>query len=125
MNAATHYIPTIPCPYNTKGHFKSEATLIIEGASRDGGPGGWRPGGWNAEGEGRVVFQGPMVKGPVGYIFGLCLVLSDRGGTGAEHREAESKGLMFRVKAGDILVLDGMSFTLSLDSQRYPHLTAL
>ena len=119
--STTHNIPTTP--YRDPGHFKSEATILIEGSSRAGGPGGWLVGGWDATGEGRVVMYGPMVKGPYAYITGRCSVMDNRGGTGAEHMRAEAQGLMFRAKDGDTMNLFGTTYTLSVDGRGYPHLT--
>lgn len=119
-----HTIPTMPSRYSyDKGHFASEATLLVEGATPGGGPGGWMVGGWDQTGEGRVEFQGPMVPGPYAFITGRAGVIDCNGGTGRLHREAEAQNLMFRVKAGDTVVLAGIEFTLSVDRRGYPHLT--
>jgi len=124
----THTIPTTtrstdPDNYEF-GHFKSAAILRIAGSSRAGGPGGWGIGGWNEDGEGRLVFEGPMVKGPVAYAFGLAGVIDNHGGTGAEHARAADNGLLFDVSEGDTLVIDGTEYTLTLNRRGYPSLTA-
>lgn len=105
------------------GHWKTDATLLIAGASREGGPGGWSICGWSSHAEGRLVFQGPMVRGPVACAFGLAGVIDTRGGTAREHGDANAAGQLYRVESGDHLVLDGITYELSLGSQRYPELT--
>ncbi len=121
----THTIPTVPNSYGDEpDHFKSEAILLVEGACSAGGPGGWFVGGWGAEGEGRIVHQGPLVPGPYAYIGGRCGVIDNHGGTGADHKRADGKGLLFRVKAGDTVTLHGTDYTLSVDRRGYPHLTS-
>ena len=125
-----HIIPVEPynvgrsseASYNL-GHFVSPATLLVEGACSAGGPGGWFVGGWDATGEGRTEYQGPMVPGPVAYIGGRAAVIDCNGGTGRLHREAEDQNLMFRVKAGDTVVLSDIEFTLTVDRRGYPHLS--
>ena len=121
----THNIPSIDNGKDVygPGHFKSEVTLLIEGSSRSGGPGGWFLGGWSAEGEGRTVTQGPMVQGPYAYVGGRCGVIDNHGGTHGELERADGKGLLFRCKAGDILSVFGTSYTLSLCRRGYPTLT--
>lgn len=129
----THNIPTTPSQYATaslgslaarhKGHFESDAIVLIEGATREGGPGGWGVGGWGIEGEGRLVHEGPMVKGPIAFLFGLASVIDRSGGTGRINSKAEAEGRLFRVKAGDDLVIDGVTYRLSLDKRGYPSLT--
>ena len=126
MTPKTHDIPTTDSPYDyEKGHFKSEATLLIEGANRQGGPGGWFVGGWTAEGEGRTVCQGPMVPGPYAYVGGRCGVLAadPRMGTKGAHDRAYMAGLLFQCKDGDTLTLHGTDYTLTLDRRGYPSLT--
>jgi hypothetical protein len=118
----THNVPTIPSPYTYQvGHFKSDATVIIEGSNN---PAGWGAGGWDATGEGRLEFCGPLVKGPCAFLYGLCSVIDNRGGTGRLHREAEEAGLMFRAKDGDTFVMEGTEYTLTVDRRGYPTLTA-
>ena len=122
--STTHNIPTTPSRYDYEpGHFRSEATILVEGSCLLGGPGGWMVGGWGATGEGRIEMYGPKVQGPYAFIVGRSGVIDNHGGTGAEHRRAEAQGLMFRVKAGDVLEMGGTSFTLSVDRRGYPHLT--
>lgn len=122
--STTHTIPTTPSRYDyEKGHFRSDATVLVEGACSAGGPGGWLVGGWDATGEGRVEFQGPMVKGPYAFITGRAGVIDCNGGTGRLHREAEDNGLMFKAKEGDTLVMAGIEFAVAVDRRGYPKLT--
>lgn len=114
MNTFT--IPTHPSD-NTRepGHFGAEVVLIIKGANRDGGPGGWGVSGWTAEGEGRTEFQGPMVQGPRLGVFGLCSVMAAGGhGTGAANARKEAEGLLVRCEAGDRFIAEGTTFELQL-----------
>lgn len=97
------------------GHFKSDAILLIEGASRSGGPGGWAVGGWDETAEGRIEHGGPMVRGPYAYIIGLSSVIDNYGGTGTEWRRAEESGRLFRLRAGDKLSVNGTVYVLKLD----------
>jgi hypothetical protein len=120
----THTIPTVPSRYDYEiGHFRSEATIIVEGADPLGGPGGWLVGGWDEYGEGRTEFQGVLVKGPYAFITGRAGVIDNHGGTGAIHSKAKADGLLFRVRALDTLVLAGIAFLLTVDKRGYPHLT--
>lgn len=116
-----HIIPTTP--NFDRGHFSSDAVILIAGSSRSGGPGGWSVGGWNAEGEARLVFRGPMVKGPFAYVFGRAGVIDNHGGTKGEQERKAAEGLLFNVAAGDTLVIDGIEYILSLTRDGYPNLT--
>jgi len=121
----THTIPTVPGYDNEPGHFKSQATLLIAGSSRAGGPGGWFVGGWTAEGEGRTETGGPMIVGPYAYVGGRCSVIDNHGGTGADLKRADEDSLLFRCAEGDTLVLHDTSYTLDLNPRGYPHLTPI
>ena len=118
-----HNIPTDLNPSYGNDHFKSAATLLIEGSSKAGGPGGWFVGGWGADGEGRTTMGGPKVPGPVAYISGRCGVIDNHGGTKAEQERKDAENLLFRVKAGDTVTLHGTVYTLTLDYRGYPSLT--
>lgn len=121
---ATHNITMTPSTYKSDvGHFKSEATFLIKDSSRSGGPGGWGLGCWDETGEGRLVSGGDMVRGPCAFLYGLCSVIDNNGGTGRLHSEALANGLLFRVESGDTLVMEGTEYTLTLDGRGYPHLT--
>ena len=115
----THNIPTTPWDIFGGGHFKSEATVLVEGSNN---PAGWLVGGWETTAEGRIVYQGPMVKGPYGYMAGSCSVIDNHGGTGAILAKADKDGLLFRVKAGDTVTMSGINFTVTVDRRGYPHL---
>lgn len=122
--STTHQIPTTPSRYDYEaGHFRSEAIILIETASKLGGPGGWFVGGWDATGEGRIEHGGPKVQGPYAFIGGRCCVIDNHGGTGAEHQRADGKGMLFRVADGDTLVMAGLEFAVAVTPRGYPNLT--
>ena len=111
-------IPTTPRP-TEPAHFRSDAIILVEGATRAGGPGGWGLGGWTAEGEGRLVFRGPMIQGPVAYLFGRAGVIDNHGGTAGEHR----RGHLVHLAPGDRVSVAGTVYTVSLCPRGYPKLT--
>lgn len=67
------------------GHWKSDHVLKVAG-KRHG------LGGWTRLGTGRIEFGGPLVPGPVAYSFGLCVVIDNHGGTGAESERMQAEG---------------------------------
>lgn len=99
---------------NEPGHYTSDAIVIVEGADRSYGPGGWAVGGWTKEAEGRIVDGGPMVRGPHAYLYGRCGVIDTRGGTGAEHARAADQGRLHHVADGDVLVIDGVEWRIKI-----------
>ena len=105
-----HIIPTKTL---SDGTYDSDAIVRVKGATRSGGPGGWGVSGWSATGKGRLVFQGPMVAGPHASLFGRACVMDNHGGTAAQHDRASKAGLLFDVKAGDILVIDDVEYILN------------
>ena len=120
-----HEIPTVPSQYEfERGHYSSQAIILVNNSSRSGGPGGWGAGGWTEEGEGRLIEGGPQVKGPHAFLFGRCAVLSDnpRHGTGATHEQAQAEGQLFEVDEGDTVVLAGAEYTVKLSRFGYPSL---
>lgn len=113
-------IPVKICADNT---FTSEAILRIVGASPRGGPGGWSvvgksrlaPEGSLARfiGLGRVRSYGPRIEGgPHLYGEGQVVVWESTEGV---HERAADKGLLFDIKEGDILVIDGTAYILIID----------
>ncbi len=117
-----HFIPT---RINNENRYKSEAIIKIKGATRSGGPGGWFISGWSADGEGRLVFQGPMVPGPHASLVGRAAVMDNHGGTGAEWERARDEGRFFEVEPGDVLVIAGVEYALSLNPWKYPKLNTI
>lgn len=61
-------------------------------------------GGWTAEGEGRVVYQGPIVKGPHAYLFGQDIVLT------AYEQEKETA---YFIEVGTELVIGGSTYKVT------------
>jgi len=75
-------------PY--RGYFKRFAVgVVVKGA------------------EGRRDFGGPMVPGPWAYAFGLCTVIDNHGGTGAEAERNRAANTEHTINDGDLLELDG------------------
>ena len=111
----------IPVKKRFDGTYASEVILRIKGASKAGGPGGWGIGGWDQDTEERLVFHGPLVRGPVAYAYGLMSAISTDGGTAKEWFDAGSRGLLFDLEEGDTLVIDGAEYNLTL-SGGYPKL---
>lgn len=62
--------------------------------------------------EGRKEHGGELIPGPWHYIFGLCTVIDNHGGTGAEMDRARQQKLVLEVSPGDKLVIDGIEYTL-------------
>lgn len=116
-----HEIPTTNQP-GEPGFFKSEAILVIAGADRSFGPGGFAVGGWSEQAEARIHHGGPKVRGPHAYVIGRPGVIDTHGGTAAEHAEARAERRFFEVGTGDELVIDGQLYRLQLDGRRYPRL---
>lgn len=126
----TRHELTLPVKTSTRsvyehGKYESDHIFLVAGASRSGGPGGWGLCGWSEEGQGRLTHGGPMVAGPVASLFGLCGVIDTHGGTGREHAEAEAAGRLIRLQAGDVLVVNGTEYEVSVNPRGYPHLTKI
>jgi hypothetical protein len=79
------------------------------------------------DGEGRQVFQGPMVPGPWAYTYPLAVVIDNYGGTAAEAAANKAAGLERDAKVGDRFQLDGRTWVLTEDRPHsdYPTLTLL
>jgi hypothetical protein len=63
---------------------------------------------------GRKISQGPLVPGPWAFTFGLCTVIDNYGGTGAEIERNEKANREHAVLDGDIVVFDGRKYTVAL-----------
>jgi hypothetical protein len=75
----------------------------------------WSGIGYVAEGdEGRQEFGGPMVPGPWAFGFGLCHVIDNRGGTGAEQDRLRAAGLLFEVEGGEEIEIAGETYTVRI-----------
>ena len=65
------------------------------------------------DGECRREHGGPIVPGPYAYAYGLCGVIDNHGGTGAEIARERAAGQVLEVEPGDVLVLpDGTAWTV-------------
>ncbi len=117
-----HQVATEDSRYDDAGHYESEAVVTVEGTAIGAGPGGFGVGGWTAEGKGRLVTGGPEVQGPHGFIFGLCGVIDNHGGTAAIRERKRAQGLLIEAKAGDILEMHGDRFEIKVDAHGYPRL---
>lgn len=106
------------------GHFQSPITLIIEGANRAGGPGGWFLVGWDAGISGRVEDGGPLVPGPVALLGGLPSSMSDDG-TKSRHDAARRRNHLVTVQPGDRLLIEAVEYRLTLDRWGYPVLSVV
>lgn len=71
--------------------------------------------GWVARGEsGRKVCHGPMVPGPWAYAYGLCTVIDNSGGTGAESARLREAGMEFDVDVGTLLEIDDTVYAVGI-----------
>ncbi len=100
-----------------EGHFEAKGIIFRVAGSNN--VAGWGFGGWDESGEGREVMHGPMVKGPIAYLFGLAGVICNNGGTGAIHAEAEADGRLLDVAAGDVISVNGIDFVVSVCPRGY------
>jgi hypothetical protein len=105
------------------GFFKSEAIITVAGVDSSFGPGGFSIGGWDETAYARVDHGAPLVKGPHVYIYGLCSVIDNHGGTGAIHDKAKAEENFFNVEVGDELEINGLVYVVGLTDRRYPTLT--
>lgn len=100
------------------------ARLQIEGA--ENGFAGYGFGMIPAGRSGRKETHGPLVPGPWAYAFGLCAVIDNHGGTGADGARGRVEGTCFTVKPGDLLrMADTLTVVVTLDARRYPVLTVV
>lgn len=106
-------------------HFKVAETLFVMSGDI---PQRFGLGGWTAAGEGRLITQGPMVKGPYLYAFGLCVVMDNHGGTGKEHDDGVKAGTEIEIVDGDIVVHEGVAYKARVEVRgydRYLHFTVI
>lgn len=103
-----------------RGHYTSETILIIEGSANAS----WGVCGWTASGHGRRTMGGDMVPGPCASAYGRATVVSRNRelSSASKRRRADAEGRLIRCKAGDVLVLAGTPFTLTIKN-RFPVLT--
>lgn len=87
------------------GHFKVDQTLTL---MHRGLPFRSGAGGWDENGEGRLVEHGPMVKGPELFGYGKCTVIDNYGGTGQERKDKLATGMEIDVEAGDLVEVEGV-----------------
>lgn len=66
---------------------------------------------------------GILVTSGKAATYGRAGVIDNHGGTAADVRAERERGLLIYADAGDVLVLDGLAFTLTLDRRGYPVLT--
>lgn len=108
--STTHLIDSMT---DSDGRYQTPVTLVVDGASR-GGPGGWKIAGWDESRTGRLVMGGDEIQGPQACLVGLCAVIDNVGGTGAEHARLAERGLLIHAKAGDVLVIGGSEYELTV-----------
>lgn len=96
-------------PYAEPGHFKAEETLTL---IHRGLPFRSGVGGWDSTGEGRLVQDGPMVKGPILFGFGLCSVIDNHGGTAKQREDNLASGMEIDVEEGDLVEFAGATFVV-------------
>ena len=73
---------------------------------------------------GRQVDGGPLVPGPWAGLFQLAGVIDNHGGSAAESARDRAAGLEHPVAAGDVVVIDGCSYTVRVDRCGYASLEA-
>lgn len=74
--------------------------------------------------EARKVQDGPMVRGPWAYVYGLGVVMDNHGGTGAERARKLAEGTEHDVAEGDLLEIDGVTYQIRIDRWGDLHLDA-
>lgn len=97
-------------PISRDGHYTCRGVIVtVEGTRNWFGVGGW-----TEEGEGRIEQDGPMVKGPVAYLFPRSMVLADNPehSSAGDMRRAKEAGLHFHLHYGDRVELAGAVFVL-------------
>ena len=107
------------------GHWVTKHKLFV--TRKDGTSARFALGGWNKDGEGRLVQDGPMVKGPVAYAYGLCTVMAadPEQGSGAEHRRGVEEKTEHEVDEGSVIELDGVAYTVRLTKRGHDIWVAL
>lgn len=61
---------------------------------------------------GRKENGGPLVPGPWHYMFGLCTVIDNYGGTGAEMAKARAENRVYDIEPGTKLEIDGLKYVI-------------
>jgi len=96
---------TIPVTFKTSdsalqaGHYQTDHVLNVRGK---------RHGicGWGVTGLGRKVFGGELEFGPYAATYGLCVMLDNHGGSGAESRSLQEASLEHVLDFGDVIEID-------------------
>jgi hypothetical protein len=103
-------VAKLSAEFDTVGHsFKVLTKLTIKDSYS------WSGIGYVAAGAtGRKEFGGPMVEGPWAYGFGLCHVIDNRGGTGAEMDRLRADGLLFEVAGGELIEVAGTLYEVAI-----------
>ena len=98
-------------------HYLVDQVLTV--IRRDGTWARFKLGGWTAEGEGRLVYQGPLVKGPQLYAFALASVIDNHGGTAKERADLLAAGMEHDIEDGDMVTVDGVTYTVGVKAVGY------
>ncbi len=69
--------------------------------------------------EGRKEYQGPLVPGPWAYAGAMCGFIDNHGGSKAESERRMGEGTEITVESGDCLVIDGETYTISHQRNRW------
>jgi hypothetical protein len=112
-------IPTVDSHYdNEAGHYKSDHVLSVKTTVYRGTQLYARMGlgGWTKKAEGRIVYEGPMVKGPYAFTYGLASVLAanPKHGTGYESEQMKKAGTEHEVEEGDFIVMAGTTYIVHI-----------
>jgi hypothetical protein len=79
------------------GYFETAETLRVNGLC-------YGLGGWDETTTGRLVFEGPLVRGPQAFAFGLAVVIT-------AHREVDTKTYV-DARMGDLVRIDGVTYRI-------------
>jgi hypothetical protein len=101
----TQLIPTRNNRYNDG--IESDVVVVVNGRRH-------KVGGWGKGQAKRLEFEGPMVDGPVAYVFELCVAITS-------HVEADKFANDVTMELGDQLVVDGLLYEIVADG-RFGHI---
>lgn len=87
------------------GWSKGEKTFLNRSTSER-----YRIGFVGPEQSGRKETGGPMVPGPWAFAYGLCVVINNRGGSGAESARRLAEGNEIEFDFGDVFEIEGVQF---------------
>lgn len=102
MTAQAIRVPTESCPYGNKGHYRMPRRTVIT-IRNYGTFDTFTIGGWTKDGEGRIEFGGPIVKGSHAFAFPNATVIS-------AHAQAEETKIALSV--GDEVDLHGDTYRI-------------